>query len=95
VDLFEQYVDKHGVTLTMPYYTIAFDPQDGFSDWIESIIGRRPVAISRKSNPSRWSIEFDPDLTPAERTQLRSAMPQTLQILFSFTRNEGTLIPEA
>lgn len=78
----------------MPYYTIQFDPQDGFSDWIETIVGRRPVAIARKSNPSRWSIEFDPDLTPQERTDLRAAMPLTLRILFSFSRNQGSLIPD-
>lgn len=78
----------------MPYYEIKFNPTSGFADWIESVISKRPVVFRRKSNPSKWAIEFDPDLTPEERTQLRQAMPLTMQILFDFTRKSGTLSPE-
>lgn len=75
----------------MPYYEITFNPTSGFADWIESVIGKRPIAVRRKTNPSKWAIEFQPDLTPAERQQLRDAMPLTLRILFDFSRKEGTL----
>ena len=46
------------------------------SDLIEATIGRRPEAVSYNSSGRKFSIIFDePDLTAAERTAVRNAMP--------------------
>ena len=46
------------------------------ADLIEATIGRRPEAVSYNSSGRKFSIIFDePDLTVAERTAVRNAMP--------------------
>ena len=76
----------------MPYIEIRFDPLNKLSDLAQTTIGRRP-AVMAKGGADIFQLEFNPDLTPAERTALSNALPDWMKKLFTFELKIGTLRP--
>lgn len=74
----------------MPYYELRYDPMGLLSDVCESAIGRRPV-ITSKAGSDILALEFEPDLTVAERTVVRNALPDWFKSMWRFSRHEGSL----
>ncbi len=74
----------------MPYYELRYDPMGLLSDVCESVIGRRPTVTS-KAGSDILALEFQPDLSQAERSAVRKALPAWFRAMWRFSRHEGSL----
>jgi len=75
----------------MPYIEMKLDWQQKLSDLALATVCRRPVRVSHVGRGRILQLEFDPELDATERTDLLNAMPEFLNMIYTFEVKSGTL----
>lgn len=68
-------------------YTMRFS-MNKLIDLIETAVGRRPDSEGNSGWRGRSFTFNDVDLTPQERQAALDALPETLRLIYTFTREE-------